>query len=319
MAKGDGWVYVLTNEAMPGLVKVGCTSKIPEIRAEELFGETSAPGPFVVAYAAFVPIHKQVETTILRELKAAGFHNTPEKPKKEFFRCDPFDAIECIRKNADIKYEQLNEECIKYEEGSISYKDGSAYSGDCKISSAGLKLPHGHGSWTHPDGDRYVGEWKEGIWHGEGSLTIPGVGEYVGRWENGEQNGYGTHTDSDGDKYTGEWKDGEKEGQGTRTWPNGRVYVGEFKNGLPDGEGGIPNLDPQKMLSRRRRNRCVGGKFYITWLDPRKFDCIHPEFCYCITDPSWMIWIKDGFLITNVRLLSRPTHDQCTFAFCINK
>ena len=248
MAKGDGWVYVLTNEAMPGLVKVGCTSKTPEIRAEELSGETSAPGPFAVAYAAFVSSHKQVETIIHRELKAAGFHHTPEKPKKEFFKCDPLDAIECIRKNVDIKYEQLNEECVKYEEVSISCKNGSAYSGECKISSAGLKLPHGHGSWTYSDGDRYVGEWKEGIWHGEGSLTIPGVGEYVGRWKNGKKNGYGTHADSDGGKYVGNWKDGKRDGQGTRTWRDGRVYVGEWRNNKRHGQGTLTWPNGQKIV-----------------------------------------------------------------------
>ena len=40
MADKDGWVYVLTNDAMPGLVKVGQTYKTPEIRAQELSSES---------------------------------------------------------------------------------------------------------------------------------------------------------------------------------------------------------------------------------------------------------------------------------------
>jgi hypothetical protein len=31
-----GWVYIITNESMPGLVKVGYSSKHPEYRAAEL-------------------------------------------------------------------------------------------------------------------------------------------------------------------------------------------------------------------------------------------------------------------------------------------
>jgi hypothetical protein len=44
-----GWVYVITNLAMPGLVKVGYSRKDPELRAAEL-NSTGTPHPFVVEY-----------------------------------------------------------------------------------------------------------------------------------------------------------------------------------------------------------------------------------------------------------------------------
>jgi hypothetical protein len=35
-ARSPGWVYVLTNPAIPGRVKIGCTARTPEIRAAGL-------------------------------------------------------------------------------------------------------------------------------------------------------------------------------------------------------------------------------------------------------------------------------------------
>jgi len=45
-----GWLYILTNPAMPGLVKVGMTTRTPEERAAELH-DTGSLAPFTVASA----------------------------------------------------------------------------------------------------------------------------------------------------------------------------------------------------------------------------------------------------------------------------
>ena len=47
-----GWVYILTNKAMPGLVKIGLTTRDLEEWAAELLGATGVPLPFVVAWGA---------------------------------------------------------------------------------------------------------------------------------------------------------------------------------------------------------------------------------------------------------------------------
>jgi hypothetical protein len=44
----NGWIYVLTNSALPGLVKVGKTTSSPEKRAKELSGATGVPMQFEV-------------------------------------------------------------------------------------------------------------------------------------------------------------------------------------------------------------------------------------------------------------------------------
>lgn len=45
-----GYLYVLANSAMPGLVKVGKTTRTPSERAGELSGVTGMPTPFIVVY-----------------------------------------------------------------------------------------------------------------------------------------------------------------------------------------------------------------------------------------------------------------------------
>lgn len=45
-----GFVYILTNIRMPGLLKVGQTERHPAIRAAELSAHTGVPAPFEVAF-----------------------------------------------------------------------------------------------------------------------------------------------------------------------------------------------------------------------------------------------------------------------------
>ena len=44
----DGWVYILSNELMPGIYKVGMTTIDPVVRAKEISRGTGVPGPFKV-------------------------------------------------------------------------------------------------------------------------------------------------------------------------------------------------------------------------------------------------------------------------------
>ncbi len=45
-----GWLYLITNPHMPGLVKIGCTRKHPLQRARELGAGTGVPAEMVLAY-----------------------------------------------------------------------------------------------------------------------------------------------------------------------------------------------------------------------------------------------------------------------------
>ena len=105
MVDKEGWVYILTNEAMPGLVKIGCTMQDPAIRAEELSDSTAVPIPYVVNYKALVLDPKQIEQEVYGKLDSKRLDD-----KREFFKCEPFEAIRSIRDTGTVKYEWSIEE-----------------------------------------------------------------------------------------------------------------------------------------------------------------------------------------------------------------
>ena len=93
------------------------------------------------------------------------------------------------------------------------------------------------GSWTSTNGNKYVGEWKDGKQNGYVTATYSNGDKYIGEYKDGVRNGRGTYTRANGDKYVGEYKDDYKHGQGTFTFANGDKYVGEFKDGKYNGQG----------------------------------------------------------------------------------
>jgi hypothetical protein len=86
-----GFVYVLTNELMPGIVKVGQTLGLPEDRAKGLY-TTGVPEPFEVAYRSATSRPEAVER---RAHKLLGEYRT--NSKREFFRVSVEDAVEAVR------------------------------------------------------------------------------------------------------------------------------------------------------------------------------------------------------------------------------
>ena len=61
------------------------------------------------------------------------------------------------------------------------------------------------------------------------NLTFPNGDKYVGEFKDDKPNGKGTYTWSDGRKYEGEFKDGIKHGQGTWTSIKGYKFIGEWR------------------------------------------------------------------------------------------
>lgn len=86
-----GWVYVLINPSMPGLVKVGQAGHDPESRASELTAATGVATPFTVVYKDFfsdaVAAERYAHTLLDgRRLNA----------NREFFQVDATTAIKAV-------------------------------------------------------------------------------------------------------------------------------------------------------------------------------------------------------------------------------
>jgi len=84
-------IYVLTNEAMPGLVKVGLTTDSVEVRIGQLSAHSGVPLPFECYFAAEVKDCAKLEKT-LHQLFSEGRVN----PKREFFKIDPEKVVLAI-------------------------------------------------------------------------------------------------------------------------------------------------------------------------------------------------------------------------------
>jgi T5orf172 domain len=87
-----GWVYVITNQAMPDIVKIGYSSKDPSQRTLDL-NHTGAPHPYTLEFDALVINPVQIEQKIQKSLHSC-------REGKEWFRCSVLDAIYTIRKIA---------------------------------------------------------------------------------------------------------------------------------------------------------------------------------------------------------------------------
>lgn len=87
-----GIVYVLSHPAMPGIVKIGLTSRENvENRMRELF-TTSVPVPFDCEFACKVDDCSAVENALHIAFNPSRIH-----PQREFFKIDPEQAIAILK------------------------------------------------------------------------------------------------------------------------------------------------------------------------------------------------------------------------------
>ena len=94
-----GFVYILKNEAMPGIYKIGVTGRDElDARIDELYnGKTNIPLPFFeCVFACRVKNYKDVEKIIHN-----AFMDTRVNPNREFFTIDP-DRVTPLLKHLQI-------------------------------------------------------------------------------------------------------------------------------------------------------------------------------------------------------------------------
>lgn len=80
----EGFVYILTNAAMPGYVKIGMSAQADVADRVRQLDNTSAPLPFEVFYAARVPDCRKVERTL-----HFVFGERRTRTNREFFNINP--------------------------------------------------------------------------------------------------------------------------------------------------------------------------------------------------------------------------------------
>jgi hypothetical protein len=113
-----------------------------------------------------------------------------------------------------------------------NFKDGMRHGKGVLLLPGGRKLEGTwqqneivEGTYTLPDGTKYVGQWKFRERYGQGELTFPDGRKYVGEFKSGQRHGKGTMFYPDGRKYVGDFKFSERTGQGTMNYPDGRKYI----------------------------------------------------------------------------------------------
>lgn len=86
-----GYIYILINASMPGLLKIGQTTRSSEARAAEVSNGTGVPTPFIVAYEVRVVSCEEVERLIHNRL--CGHR---ENSGREFFRIALKEAVAIV-------------------------------------------------------------------------------------------------------------------------------------------------------------------------------------------------------------------------------
>jgi len=99
----SGWLYVLANSHMPGLLKIGRTDRSPRERIDELSAATGVPTPFILIWDEQVSDSLAAEREIHRLLEAHRISGD-----REFFQLDPRSAIEMLSRVA-AKFSPLSE------------------------------------------------------------------------------------------------------------------------------------------------------------------------------------------------------------------
>lgn len=100
----EGFVYVMSNELMPGVLKVGYTTRTPDARALEMSSHEAVPVRMKVEYYAFVDAAvSEIESRAHRQLQDFSV-------AKEWFRCDVPTAIFAVRQSCEgrLRHEKIH-------------------------------------------------------------------------------------------------------------------------------------------------------------------------------------------------------------------
>jgi hypothetical protein len=86
----NGYIYVLSNSSMPGLLKIGFTNRHVKERAQELSSSTGVPTPFEIEYYCLTRDVEEIEAKIHEQF------SKNRQPGKEFFSVSIEKVVQAI-------------------------------------------------------------------------------------------------------------------------------------------------------------------------------------------------------------------------------
>ena len=157
----EGIVYVLTNPAMPGMVKIGRTGREIGDRLSDLY-TTGVPLPFECEYAARVKDQNEVESAFHR-----AFGPYRVNPKREFFNIEPEQAITLLKlmaiedvtpviqkeaESVDVEAKAATEKFKKKKRPSINLWTMGLMGEEIVFRDETTKAKVAYGGWIEPEG-----------------------------------------------------------------------------------------------------------------------------------------------------------------------
>ena len=96
----------------------------------------------------------------------------------------------------------------------------------------------GKGIFMWNNGEKYIGNWKDGCMNGEGALFDKDNKKiFEGHYLNNKKYGQGKLYIKDNEYYEGEFFNDKMEGKGSYHYENGDIWEGDFKNNMKNGVG----------------------------------------------------------------------------------
>ena len=123
--------------------------------------------------------------------------------------------LDCLKSNF------VENGTIQIGKGETYYKNGDRYVGEFMNG-----LRHGKGTYYWTSGDRYSGDWVQNQRIGKGEYQFQTGNIYVGDFYDGQMHGNGQMNFSNGERYSGEFLNDYKHGKGTYYWTSGARYIG---------------------------------------------------------------------------------------------
>jgi len=161
--------------------------------------------------------------------------------------------------------EQFKESCSENSTKGFKERDSSAYSSNKTNYRDTNKDGQGEeSSFEFANGDRYIGEVRNGEMHGIGTYYFACGDLYHGYFVNGSRDGIGIYTHSNGCQYQGEFCEGIPNGMGEYSYSNGDRYEGEFVEEEMSGSGTYYYANGDQFIGSYKDGNPHGPGKYVT-------------------------------------------------------